>query len=234
MEQFSNRAILKFSILGSPPYAIFQDPKNREIWHAMCYIFPDTNKILTNCPQKHTPANSCPTYTMSRSVKCKEYHSLHRYSLNLKILVNVDTSQSKISSLLYSFSRSPGDALLSSPLPHPQRVLKCRCCQKTFQPNCAKLANLIHIGCNFYQIRLQYMNVFLDLINLCSYSLHSLLLGILPDWLAKPPNTLVHASAWLLGISQKKPQNGFVWLGHLIKRSTQRISMFSKLREGWR
>ena len=37
MEQFSNRAILKCSILGSPPYAIFQDPKNREIWHAMCY-----------------------------------------------------------------------------------------------------------------------------------------------------------------------------------------------------
>ena len=57
---------------------------------------------------------------------------------------------------------------------------------------------------------------FFYLINLFSYSLHSLLLGILPDWLAKPPNTLVHASAWLLGISQKKPQNGFVWLGHTI------------------
>ena len=37
MEQFSNGAILKWSDLGSPPYAIFQDPKNREIWHAMCY-----------------------------------------------------------------------------------------------------------------------------------------------------------------------------------------------------
>ena len=36
MEQFSNGAILKWSDLGSPPYAIFQDPKNREIWHAMC------------------------------------------------------------------------------------------------------------------------------------------------------------------------------------------------------
>ena len=38
MEQFSNGAILKWSDLGSPPYAIFQDPKNREIWHAMCYM----------------------------------------------------------------------------------------------------------------------------------------------------------------------------------------------------
>ena len=52
------------------------------------------------------------------------------------------------------------------------------------------------------------MNVFY-LINLFSYSLHSLLLGILPDWLAKPPNTLVHASAWLLGISQKKTTKWF-------------------------
>ena len=39
IKHFSNGAILNWSILGSPPYAIFQDPKNREIWHAMCYMF---------------------------------------------------------------------------------------------------------------------------------------------------------------------------------------------------
>ena len=46
MEQFSNGAILKWSDLGSPPYAIFQDPKNREIWHAMCYTFTHNVKML--------------------------------------------------------------------------------------------------------------------------------------------------------------------------------------------
>ena len=71
-------------------------------------------------------------------------------------------------------------------------------------------------GYSFQQVILQYMVYVFFLINLFSYSLHSLLLGILPDWLAKPPNTLVHASAWLLGISQKKPQNGFVWLNKTI------------------
>merc|ERR1711884_224108 len=48
MEHFSNGAILKWSILGSPPYAIFQDPKNREIWHAMCY-HPSTSLQSTFC-----------------------------------------------------------------------------------------------------------------------------------------------------------------------------------------
>ena len=31
---FSNSAILKFCDFGSPPFAIFQHPKNREIWHS--------------------------------------------------------------------------------------------------------------------------------------------------------------------------------------------------------
>ena len=55
MEQFSNGAILKWSDLGSPPYAIFQDPKNREIWHAMCYVFPTHNDVaflLVSCPTR--------------------------------------------------------------------------------------------------------------------------------------------------------------------------------------
>ena len=70
MERFSNGAILKWSDLGSPPYAIFQDPKNREIWHAMCYITPaalpawsveysGSLDVITHCALEETELTHC-------------------------------------------------------------------------------------------------------------------------------------------------------------------------------